>query len=92
MSESRGTAFKLLANHALLLLTAALILLFSMLLPRTFPSMLAVQSILSDKSIVAFLALTETTVISANQFDVSVGFMVSLLHSLAIGMIVSGAP
>ncbi len=92
MRESRGTAIKLLANHALLLLTVALILLFSFLLPRTFPSMLTAQSILSDKSIVAFLALAEMTVISANQFDLSVGFMVSLLHSLAIGLMVGGAP
>lgn len=92
MPKSRGAGFKLLANHALLLLTVALILLFSVLLPRTFPSMLTVQSILSDKSIVAFLALAEMTVISANQFDLSVGFMVSLLHSLAIGLMVAGVP
>ena len=92
MPEHRGTAIKLLANHALLLLTAGLVVLFSLLLPRTFPSMLTVQSILSDKSIVAFLALAEMTVISANQFDLSVGFMVSLLHSLAIGLIVAGMP
>ena len=92
MAENRGTAFKLLANHALLLLTLALIVLFSVLLPRTFPSTLTMQSILSDKSIVAFLALAEMTVISANQFDLSVGFAVSLLHSLAIGLMVGGMP
>ncbi len=86
------TAFKLLANHALLLLTVALVILFSLLLPRTFPSVLTMQSILSDKSIVAFLALAEMVVISANQFDLSVGYMVSLLHSLAIGLMVAGTP
>ena len=51
--------------------------------------MLTVQSILSDKSIVAFLALAEMTVIAANQFDLSVGFMVSLLHAVAIGLMVN---
>ena len=50
------------------------------------------QSILSDKSIVAFLGLAEMVVISANQFDLSVGYMVSLLHSLAIGLMVAGVP
>jgi ribose transport system permease protein len=54
--------------------------------------MLTVQSILSDKAIVAFLALAEMVVISANQFDLSVGYMVSLLHCLAIGLMVGGAP
>ena len=63
-----------------------------LILPKTFPSMLTVQSILSDKSIVAFLALAEMVVISANQFDLSVGYMVSLLHSLAIGLMVAGMP
>jgi ribose transport system permease protein len=31
-------------------------------------------------------------VIAANQFDLSVGYMVSLLHCLAIGLMVAGAP
>ncbi len=92
MGNTGRTAFKLLANHALLLLTVLLIVLFSILLPRTFPSMLTMQSILSDKSIVAFLGLAEMVVISANQFDLSIGYMVSLLHSLAIGLMVAGFP
>jgi ribose transport system permease protein len=80
---------RLIANQALLLLTLALIGVFSGLMPQTFPTALTMQSILSDKSIVAFLALAEMTVIAANQFDLSVGFMVSLLHSLAIGLMVN---
>lgn len=81
-------AFRLVANQALLLLTLVLIGVFSVLMPQTFPTALTMQSILSDKSIVAFLALAEMTVIAANQFDLSVGFVVSLLHSLAIGLMV----
>jgi ribose transport system permease protein len=81
--------FRIVANQALLLLTVLLIVVFSLLMPNTFPTALTMQSILSDKSIVAFLALAEMTVISANQFDLSVGFMVSLLHSLAIGLMVN---
>jgi ribose transport system permease protein len=84
-----GHFLRLVSNHALLLLTLMLIALFSALMPKTFPTVLTVQSILSDKSIVAFLALAEMTVIAAAQFDLSVGFMVSLLHSLAIGLMVN---
>jgi ribose transport system permease protein len=94
MSDHKsGHVLRLVSNHALLLLTLMLIALFSALMPKTFPTMLTLQSILSDKSIVAFLALAEMTVIAAAQFDLSVGFMVSLLHSLAVGLMVnSGLP
>lgn len=80
---------RLIANQALILLTLILIGVFSGLMPTTFPTLLTMQSILSDKSIVAFLALAEMTVIAANQFDLSVGYMVSLLHCLAIGLMVN---
>jgi ribose transport system permease protein len=80
---------RLISNQALLLLTLLLIAIFSFIMPRTFPTMLTVQSILSDKAIVAFLALAEMMVISCAQFDLSVGFNVSLLHCLAIGLIVN---
>jgi ribose transport system permease protein len=94
MPERRASRLlHLVSNQALLLLTVLLIVLFSTLMPSTFPTRLTVQSILSDKSIIAFLALAEMTVIAAAQFDLSVGFMVSLLHALAIGLMVnSGLP
>jgi ribose transport system permease protein len=81
-------AYQLLATHALLLLTILLVAGYSAAIPHTFPTMLTLQSILSDKSIIAFLALAEMVVISANQFDLSIGFMVTLLHSLAVGLMV----
>jgi ribose transport system permease protein len=87
--KTAHAGFRLVSNHALLLLTVLLIALFSALMPRTFPTILTVQSILGDKAIIAFLALAEMTVIAANQFDLSVGFMVSLLHCLAIGLMVN---
>jgi ribose transport system permease protein len=90
MAERKShVVFRLMSNQALLLLTVLLALLFSVIMPRTFPTLLTVQSILSDKAIVAFLALAEMAVISCAQFDLSIGFNVSLLHSLAIGLIVN---
>jgi len=90
MAERKShVVFRLMSNQALLLLTVLLALLFSVIMPHTFPTLLTVQSILSDKAIVAFLALAEMAVISCAQFDLSIGFNVSLLHSLAIGLIVN---
>jgi ribose transport system permease protein len=80
--------FHLISSQALLLLTVGLVIVFSLIMPRTFPTLLTVQSILSDKAIIAFLALAEMAVISCAQFDLSVGFNVSLLHSLAVGLVV----
>jgi ribose transport system permease protein len=80
---------RLISHQALLLLTVLLAVLFSVIMPHTFPTMLTAQSILSDKAIIAFLALAEMTVIACAQFDLSVGFNVSLLHSLAMGLIVN---
>lgn len=81
-------AMRLIATHALLLLTLVLIALYSALMPDTFPTLLTAQSILSDNVVIGFLALAEMTVIAANQFDLSTGYGVSLLHALAIGLIV----
>ena len=90
MAERKShVLFRLMSNQALLLLTVLLAVLFSIIMPRTFPTLLTVQSILSDKAIVAFLALAEMAVISCAQFDLSIGFNVSLLHSLAIGLVVN---
>jgi ribose transport system permease protein len=48
---------------------------------------------LSDKSIVAFLALAEMVPIATNSFDLSVGYGIGLYHILAIGLIVNqGVP
>ncbi len=81
--------FKLVSHQALLLLTVLLAVAFSLIMPRTFPTLLTVQSILSDKAIIAFLALAEMVVISCAQFDLSVGYNVSLLHCLAIGLVIN---
>jgi ribose transport system permease protein len=85
------TVFRLISTHALLLLTLLLIVIFSLIMPQSFPTILTAQSILSDKAAIAFLALAEMVVISANQFDLSIGFGVSLLHSLTIGLLVTTA-
>jgi len=88
-----STISRLIANQGLLILTIVLIVVFSIVLPNTFPTLLTAQSILSDRSTIAFLALAEMIVISAGQFDLSIGYGIGLAHILAVGLQVkSGVP
>jgi ribose transport system permease protein len=88
-----STVTRLIANQGLLLLTIVLVIVFSVTLPNTFPTLLTAQSILSDRSTIAFLALAEMIVISAGQFDLSIGYGIGLAHILAVGLQVkSGVP
>lgn len=93
MNRTGSTVSRLLANQGLLLLTIVLVVVFSITLPRTFPSLLTAQSILSDRSTTAFLALAEMIVISAGQFDLSIGYGIGIAHILAVGLQVkAGVP
>lgn len=76
----------LFGTHGLLILTVLLIIVFSILLPDTFPTVLNLESILSDKTIVAFLALAAMIVISVGHFDLSLGYLIGLTHILAVGL------
>jgi ribose transport system permease protein len=93
LNRTGSTVSRLIANQGLLLLTIVLVIAFSIILPNTFPSLLTAQSILSDRSTIAFLALAEMVVISAGQFDLSIGYGIGLAHILAVGLQVkSGVP
>ena len=79
-------AHDLLMRYGLFLVTLALIALFSLMLPSTFPTALTFRSILSDKSIVAFVALAQMIPLAANKFDLSIGYAIGLAHILSIGL------
>jgi ribose transport system permease protein len=72
--------------HGLLLLTGGLILVFSLLLPETFPTVTNFQSIVSNQSTVALLALAVMIPMAADEFDLSVGYVLGLTHILAVGL------
>jgi hypothetical protein len=59
LNPTGSTVSRLIANQGLLLLTIVLVIVFSAVLPNTFPTPLTAQSILSDRSTIAFLALAE---------------------------------
>src|SRR5260370_32984357 len=90
---ARGVALgrDLLTRYGLFLVTLALIGFFSLLLPSTFPTALTFRSILSDKSIVAFVSLAQMIPLAANKFDLSVAYAVGLAHILSIGLPVEAA-
>lgn len=75
---------RLLPVYGLLVLTVFLILLFSVLLPDTFPTMLNLRSILSDKSIIALLSLAAMIPMISGKIDLTVGYGIVLWHILAI--------
>ena len=84
---SRGQAIVRLASvYGLPLLTLALIIFFSLLLPDTFPTWLNVRSILADKAIIALLSLAATLPMMAGRIDLTVGFGIVMWHILAISL------
>jgi ribose transport system permease protein len=77
---------RLLPVYGLPLLTVLLIVIFSILLPDTFPTMLNVRSILSDKAIIAMLSLAAMLPMMAGRIDLTVGYGIVLWHILAISL------
>lgn len=81
-----GRMIRLAPTYGLVILTVALIVLFSILLPNTFPTLLNVRAILSDKSIIAILSLAAMIPMVAGRIDLTVGYGIVLWHILAISL------
>ncbi|MGV1760666.1 ABC transporter permease [Rhizobium sp. P44RR-XXIV] len=77
---------RLLPVYGLVILTALLILLFSIMLPQTFPTMLNLRSIVSDKTIIAILSLAAMIPMAAGRIDLTIGYGIVLWHVLAISL------
>jgi ribose transport system permease protein len=75
-----------ISRNALLVVLVLLIVIFSALLPSTFPTAFNFRTILSEKSVVALLALSVLVPLSANQYDLSVGYLLGIVHILSIGL------
>ena len=78
--------------YGLVILTVLLIILFSILLPRSFPTMLNLKSILGDKAIIAILSLAAMIPMVTGKIDLTVGYGIVLWHILAISLPVMGVP
>ncbi|KEC69811.1 UNVERIFIED_ORG: ribose transport system permease protein [Rhizobium esperanzae] len=72
--------------YGLVILTVGLIVIFSILLPDTFPTVLNVRSIVSDKAIIALLSLAAMIPMASGRIDLTVGYGIVLWHILAISL------
>jgi ribose transport system permease protein len=77
---------RVLPVYGLPLLTLALIVFFSLLLPDSFPTALNARSILSDKAIIALLSLGAMVPMMAGRIDLTIGFGIVMWHILAISL------
>ena len=80
------TAIRLLPIYGLPILALLLVVLFSILLPDSFPTELNARSILSDKGIIALLSLGAMLPMMAGRIDLTIGFGIVLWHILAISL------
>ena len=83
---ARQRLVRWLPAYGLPLLTLALIVLFSLLLPRTFPTLLDLRSIIADKAIIALLSLAAMIPMASGKIDLTVGYGIVLWHILAISL------
>ncbi len=88
LSKLSGPArlLRLVPVYGLVILMIGLIILFSILLPNTFPTILNVRAIISDKAIIALLSLAAMIPMVAGRIDLTVGYGIVLWHILAISL------
>jgi ribose transport system permease protein len=84
--RGRFAPVRLLEVHSLLILAVLFFVVFSLLLPDTFPTTFNIRSILGTKSVTALLALAVMVPLAAGQFDLSVGYGLGLTSVLAVGL------
>lgn len=84
--SSQAKLMRLLPVYGLVILTVVLIVLFSILLPRTFPTLLNLRALISDKAIIALLSLGAMIPMAAGRIDLTVGYGIVLWHILAISL------
>ncbi len=82
----------LLPVYGLVVLAILLALLFSLILPDTFPTWLNLRSLLGDKAVVAMLSLAATVPMMTGKIDLTVGYGVVLWHIMAISLQIAGVP
>lgn len=71
---ARQKLIRLIPVYGLVILTLMLIVLFSILLPKTFPTLLNLRSIVSDKAIIALLSLAAMIPMASGRIDLTVGY------------------
>ena len=83
---------RFLPVYGLVVLMLALAALFSWLLPATFPTLLNLRSVISDKAIIALLSLAAMIPMVTGKIDLTVGYGIVLWHILVISLQKYGLP
>lgn len=79
-----ATLLQVLPSWGLPLATLALLALFSLMLPTTFPTAANLQAVIRDHSVVAILSLGVLLPMIIGKIDLTVGYGVVMWHILAI--------
>jgi len=74
------------STYGLAIFLGALVVIFSALMPNTFPTAFNVRTLLNTQSVVLLLALAEMVPLSTENFDLSVGYLVGLIHIVMIAL------
>ncbi|MFC7397346.1 ABC transporter permease [Chelatococcus sp. GCM10030263] len=77
---------RLLPTYGLPILTLLLILLFSLIFPDTFPTLLNFSAIIDNKAIIALLSLAVLFPMVTGKIDLTIGYGIVLWHILAISL------
>ncbi|MBW8795698.1 MAG: ABC transporter permease [Streptomyces sp.] len=87
----RASARHVAGAYGLLVLTALLVVVFSLALPHTFPTRDTLDSVLSTQSIPAVLALAAMVPVVTGSFDLSLGYGLGLAHVMVLRLVVDAA-
>ena len=77
---------RLVPIYGLIILTILLIILFSIILPDTFPTWLNVRTLIFANAVIALLSLAAMVPMVSGKIDLTVGFGIVLWHILAISL------
>lgn len=59
---------------------------FSLILPKSFPTWFNIKSMLNNQSVIIMLTFAVLVTIATNNYNLSVGYQVGLMHILAVGL------
>lgn len=83
-----GQFGRLAVRYSLQLLLIGVVLIFSLALPKTYPTLLNAQTIAATNAVLAILALAAIPALVTGQFDLSIGFQLALAQSLCAGLMI----
>lgn len=81
---------KLTSNYGMVILTVVLFIIFALLKPNTFASLLNFQLLASSKAVLLILALAVTIPMIAGKMDLSIGYGVGLWQVMSLSWQIQG--